>query len=243
MALPQVITRSDGSLYCDVSVESLGFPQYTPLMSLPIKYDESKFREMGELFVGFARSTCPVDTGYLRDHNDFSADAGGIEMWSEAFYSAYQEYGTSRCRAQPWFESSILSALADSGIEENFEALETRYLYVDSLLNELYTMVFVTKADALYGLELCRKLRAEFGLLGIDDDDGGLVDQITSEIASRIAIIEEQEQAMSQSPMGWMAQIIISIIVGAISALIRMMIDNLLGGLKAVDANPHNPSH
>lgn len=243
MTLPQVITRSDGSLYCDVSVKSLGFSQYTPLMNLPIKYDESKFREMGELFVGFARSTCPVDTGYLRDHNDYSADAGGVEMWSEVFYSAYQEYGTSRSRAQPWFESSILSALADSGIEENFEALKTRYLYVDSLLNELYTMVFVTKADALYGLKLCRKLRAEFDLLGIDDDIVGLVDQITSEIASRIAIIEEQEQVMRQSSMRWMEQIIISIIVGIISSLIKMMIDSLIGGMRAKDANPHNPSH
>lgn len=244
MAMPQVITRPDGSLYCDVSVESLGFPQYTPLMNLPIMYDESKFKEMGELFVGYARSTCPVDTGYLRDHNDYSADAGGIEMWSEAFYSAYQEYGTSRCRAQPWFESSIMSALADSGIEDNFSSLQTRYMYVDSLLNELYTMTFVTKADALYGLELCRKLRAEFGILGIDDDDGGIVDQITQEIASRIAIIEEQEQqGMTQEPMGWIAQLIISIIVGAIASLIRMMVENLLEGMRQIDANPHNPSH
>ena len=245
MALPQVIIRPDGSLYCDVSVKSLGFPQYTPLMNLPIKYDESKFREMGELFVGFARSTCPVDTGYLRDHNDYSADAGGVEMWSEAFYSVYQEYGTSRCRAQPWFESSILSALAESGIEENFEALKTRYLHVDTLLNELYTMEFITKADALHGLKVCRELKAEFDLLGIDDDYGSLIDQITSEIESRIALIEEQEQAMRQSSVRWrwMEQIIISIIVGIISSLIKMMIDTLLGGMRGKDANPHKPRH
>lgn len=243
MALPQVIVRPDGSLYCDVSVKSLGFPQYTPLMNLPIKYDESKFREMGELFVRYARSTCPVDTGYLRDHNDYSADAGGVEMWSEAFYSVYQEYGTSRHRAQPWFESSILSALAESGIEENFEALKTRYLHVDTLLNELYTMAFITKADAHYGLKLCRKLREEFDLLGIDDDNGSLIDQITSEIESRIAIIEEQEQVMRQSPIGWFEQIIISIIVGTISSLIKMMIDALIGGMRAIDTNPHNPRY
>lgn len=243
MALPEVIIRSDGSLYCDVSVKSLGFPQYTPLMSLPINYDESKFREMGELFVEYARSTCPVDTGYLRDHNDYSADAGGVEMWSEAFYSVYQEYGTSRFQAQPWFESSILSALANSGIEENFEALKTRYLHVDTLLNELYTMAFVTKEDAVHGLELCRKLREEFDLLGIDDSNGGLVDQIISEIANSITIIEEQEQVMRQSSVGWIEQIIISIIVGIISSLIKMMIESLIGGMRAIDANPHHPSH
>ena len=243
MALPQVIVRPDGSLYCDVSVKSLDFSQYTPLMNLPIKYDESKFREMGELFVEYARSTCPVDTGYLRDHNDYSADAGGIEMWSEAYYSVYQEYGTSRCQAQPWFESSILSALADSGIEENFKALEVRYLHVDSLLNELYTMAFVTKADALYGLELCRKLKAEFDLLGIDDDIVDLVDQITSEIKSGIAAIEEQQQAMRQSSMRWLEQLIISIIVGILSSLIKMMIETLIGGMRDIDANPHNPRY
>ena len=243
MALPEVIVRPDGSLYCDVSVKSLGFSQYTPLMNIPIKYDESKFREMGKLFVGYARSTCPVDTGYLRDHNDYSADAGGVEMWSEAPYSVYQEYGTSRCRAQPWFESSILSALADSGIEENFEALEARYLHVDSLLNELYTMAFVTKADAFHGLELCRKLKAEFDLLGIDDDIVNLVDQITSEIESSIAIMEEQQQAMRQSSMRWMEQIIISIIAGIISSLIKMMIETIIGGMRDIDANPHYPRY
>jgi hypothetical protein len=244
MALPQVIIRPDGSLYCDVSVKSLDFSQYTPLMNLPIKYDESKFREMGKLFVEYARSTCPVDTGYLRNHNDYSADAGGVEMWSEAYYSVYQEYGTSRCRAQPWFESSILSALAESGIEENFKALEVRYLHVDSLLNELYTMAFITKADALHGLKLCRNLKAEFDLLGIDDDIVDLVDQIISEIKNNIAAIEEQERAMRQSSMGWrVEQIIIAIIVGIIASLIKMMIDILIGGMRSIDANPHNPRY
>ena len=244
MAFNGVITRPDGSLYCDISVESLGFPQYTPLMHLPIQYDSNKFKKMGEIFVAMARSTCPVDTGYLRDHNDYASDEGGIEMWSEAFYSAYQEYGTSRCRPQPWFEASVQTALAESGIEEDFRALETRYSYVDSLLNELYTMTFLTKADAYYGLELCQKLRQEFGLLGIDDKDGGPFDQITKEIANRITIIEEQERQMSEEPLGFFGQMIIMIIIGMLSALFRTFIQNLIGDLTAkVDANPHNPSH
>ena len=244
MAFQGVITRPDGSLYCDVSVESLGFPQYTTLMNLPIRYDEGKFKEVGEKFVAMARTTCPVDTGYLRDHNDYASDAGGVEMWSEAFYSAYQEYGTSRCRAQPWFEASIQTALAESNIEDTFATLETRYAYVDSLLNELYTMTFITKADAYYGLELCQKLRQEFGLLGIDDKDGGPFDQITKQIADRIVIIEEQERQMaSQEPLGFLAQMIIALIVGMISALIRSFLDNLLGDLRKADANPHNPTH
>lgn len=243
MALPEVIVRPDGSLYCDVSVKSLGFPQYTPLMNLPINYDESKFREMGELFVTFARSTCPVDTGYLRDHNDYSADAGGVEMWSEAPYSVYQEYGTSRCKAQPWFESSILSALAESGIEENFEALKTRYLYVDDLLNTLYTMAFVKKEDAIAGLHVCEILREELDLLGFDDDIIALVNQMTSEIESNLAIIEEQEETMRQSSMGWMEQLIVSIIVGIIASTIKMIIRALISGMRDKDPNPHKPRY
>lgn len=246
MAYSNVVTRPDGSLYCDISVESLGFPQYTPLMSLPIMYDSAKFKEMGELFVAYARSTCPVDTGYLRDHNDYASDAGGIEMWSEAFYSAYQEYGTSRCRAQPWFESSIQSALVDSGIEDDFKTTETRYAYVDGLLSTLSTMEFYTLADAQEGLRICAELRKEFGLLGIDDSDGGMIDQITKEIADRIDMMYIQMQQMQKtgfSDLSWLEQMIIQIIVGMFGALVRMLIDNIFGGEHKTDANPHNPTH
>lgn len=246
MAYSNVVTRPDGSLYCDISVESLGFPQYTPLMSLPIMYDSAKFKEMGELFVGYARSTCPVDTGYLRDHNDYSSDAGGIEMWSEAFYSAYQEYGTSRCRAQPWFESSIQSALVDSGIEDDFKTTETRYAYVDGLLSTLSTMEFYTLVDAQEGLRICGELRKEFGLLGIDDSDGGMIDQITKEIADRIDMMYIQMQQMQKtgfSDLSWLEQMIIQIIAGMFGALVRMLIDNIFGGEHKTDANPHNPTH
>ena len=40
-----------------------------------------------------------------------------------------------------------------------------------------------------------------------------------------------------------MEQIIISIIVGIISSLIKMMIDTLLGGMRGKDANPHKPRY
>lgn len=243
MALPEVITRSDGSLYCDVSIESLGFPSYTPLCSIPIQYDGDKFREMGQLFVGYARSTCPVDTGYLRDHNDFSADAGGIEMWSEAFYSAYQEYGTSRCRAQPWFESSILSALADSGIEDSFSDTQTRFNYIDGELSAIQSATPMSIAECWSLIDRIEALQEELASVGVFVE--GLEESI-DEIENQIEMMM-MEMMMAQATgqvmeLTFLEELIISFIAGAIGVMIRAIIDNMFDN-KDNDANPHNPSH
>lgn len=243
MALPEVITRSDGSLYCDVSIESLGFPSYTPLCSLPIQYDGNKFKEMGDLFVGYARSTCPVDTGYLRDHNDYSADAGGIEMWSEAFYSAYQEYGTSRCRAQPWFESSILSALADSGIEDSFSDTQTRFNYIDGELSAIQSATPMSIAECWMLIDRIQALEAELASVGVYVE--GLEESI-DEIENQIEMMM-MEMMMAQATgqvieLTFLEELIISFIAGAIGVMIRAIIENMFDN-KDNGANPHNPSH
>lgn len=243
MALPEVITRPDGSLYCDVSIESLGFPSYTPLCSLPIQYDGDKFREMGNLFVGYARSTCPVDTGYLRDHNDYSADAGGIEMWSEAFYSAYQEYGTSRCRAQPWFESSILSALADSGIEDNFSQTQTRFNYIDGELSAIQSANPMSIAECWSLIDRIQALEDELASVGVYIE--GLeesIDQIESQIEMMMMEMMMAQASGQVIELSFIEELIISFIAGAIGVMIRAIIENMFDN-KDNDANPHNPSH
>lgn len=244
MAYSNVVTRPDGSLYCDISIESLGFPSFTNLCSLPIRYNGDKFREMGELFVAYARSTCPVDTGYLRDHNDYSSDAGGIEMWSEAFYSAYQEYGTSRCRAQPWFESSIQSALVDSGIEDDFRATETRYAYVDSELSAIQSASPGTIGACYDLIDRINNLQNELFALGIVVDG---LDESLELMESRIeALMQEMiMQAMMnpKEPMSALEEILIALIVGMIVGLIRGLIQGITDGTKGADANPHNPTH
>lgn len=244
MAFMGVETRSDGSLYCDISIESLGFPSFTPLCSIPIRYDGEKFREMGEIFVGVARSTCPVDTGYLRDHNDYACDAGGIEMWSEAFYSAYQEYGTSRCRAQPWFESSIMVALADSGIEDSFRETETRFGYIDSLMMEVQTANPTSIGECEYILGLLRELDEELTTVGLD---GSAFAEMADQIEDYILEMEAQMMMMASMPgggmqMSFLEQLIISIIAGFISAIIRQVMQEVFQAEQS-DANPHNPSH
>lgn len=243
MALPEVITRPDGSLYCDVSIESLGFPSYTPLCSIPIQYDGDKFQEMGQLFVGYARSTCPVDTGYLRDHNDFSADAGGIEMWSEAFYSAYQEYGTSRCRAQPWFESSILSALADSGIEDSFSDTQVRFNYIDGELSAIQSATPMSIAECWSLIDRIEALQEELASVGVFVE--GLnesIDQIESQIEMMMMEMMMAQATGQVIEMSFLEELIISFIAGAIGVMIRAIIENMFDN-KDNDANPHNPSH
>lgn len=240
MAYKGVETRPDGSLYCDISIESLGFMSFTPLCSLPIQYNGDKFREMGELFVGYARTTCPVDTGYLRDHNDYHADKGGIEMWSSAFYSAYQEYGTSRCRAQPWFESSIQTALADSGIEDDFEQTQTRFCRVDGELASIQASDPYTINECYNLIDRIKELKQDMADLGLHVEG---LDEMIVEIETRIDFL--MQQMMSQPPemLGFFEELIIMIIAGMLGALIRSIMEHIFESNKDVDANPHNPSH
>lgn len=126
--IPEVQNR-DGALYADVTPTSLGLPIYTPMCHIPIPYS-IYWREFGETFEEQAKATCPVDTGYLRDHIGYHADSGGCEIWSDAPYSAYQEYGTSKMRAQPYFEAAMANAYAN--IEGSMMALANEFMDNDA---------------------------------------------------------------------------------------------------------------
>ena len=126
--IPEVQNR-DGALYADVTPSSLGLPIYTPMCHIPIPYS-IYWRELGETFKEQATATCPVDTGYLRDHIGYNADSGGCEIWSDAPYSAYQEYGTSRMSAQPYFEAALVNAY--SQVEGSMSALAAEFMENDA---------------------------------------------------------------------------------------------------------------
>lgn len=246
MAYEGVVVRSDGSLYCDVSVETLGFPAYTPLCALPIRYNSEKFREMGEIFVSQARSTCPVDTGFLRDHNDYSADLGGIEMWSEATYSAYQEYGTSRCRAQPWFEASVQSAIANSGIEDDFQSTLSRFSAIDGELAYVQSAYPTSIGECWDLIARIEALQGELASIGIYLE--GLQESL-DQLQFRIDMMAQQMimQAMmsgQKAPdMSFIEQMIVSLIAGFIGIIIRSIFERIFENSEDVDPNPHNPSH
>lgn len=126
--IPEVQNR-DGALYADVTPGSLSLPIYTPMCHIPIPYS-IYWKQLGQTFEEQAKATCPVDTGYLRDHIGHQSDSGGCEVWSDAPYSAYQEYGTSKMRAQPYFEAALVNAY--SQIEGSMMALAEEFMNNDA---------------------------------------------------------------------------------------------------------------
>ena len=126
--IPEVQNR-DGALYADVTPTSLGLPVYTPMCHIPIPYS-IYWKQFGEMFEEQAKATCPVDTGYLRAHIGYQADSGGCEIWSDAPYSAYQEYGTSRMKAQPYFEAALVNAYTE--VEGSMRALADEFMDNDA---------------------------------------------------------------------------------------------------------------
>lgn len=65
-------------------------------------------REVADLIVEEAQSTCPVDTGYLRDHIQITSESDTqVTVASTAEYSSFVEYGTRYMDAQPFFEPAI----------------------------------------------------------------------------------------------------------------------------------------
>lgn len=126
--IPEVQNR-DGALYADVTPGSLGLPIYTPMCHIPIPYS-IYWEQLGQTFEEQAKATCPVDTGYLRDHIGHQSDSGGCEVWSDAPYSAYQEYGTSKMRAQPYFEAALANAC--SQVEGGMMALAEEFMDNDA---------------------------------------------------------------------------------------------------------------
>ena len=107
-------------LYCNIDLhKSLGLPLGGEEIAIESGY-------VGEMFTpdytpgaqafaaGFMQSiasTCPYLTGYL--FSTIAGDAYGFEInvWADAEYAQYLEYGTWKMAAQPYFEISILAGI------------------------------------------------------------------------------------------------------------------------------------
>ena len=61
-----------------------------------------------------AKRSAPVDTGNLRSQIGFerSPDGKSVEVFANAPYSGFVEFGTRYQRAQPYFRPAIIKALA-----------------------------------------------------------------------------------------------------------------------------------
>jgi HK97 gp10 family phage protein len=50
-----------------------------------------------------AKKDAPVDTGFLKSSINFGKNTEGVFVQASADYAPYQEFGTSRVKAQPFF--------------------------------------------------------------------------------------------------------------------------------------------
>lgn len=241
MAYEGVVVRPDGSLYCDIDVENtFGLKYRTPSLGIPVKYDADLFRQMADVFVTNARATCPVDTGFLRDHNDAAADKGGVEMWSEATYSVYQEYGTSRCRAQPWFESSVQLAIESTNARAICTDLYSNYLGLESELSYVQGARISSVSEGYAAIAHLRRAMDIAEGIGFPTE---MIEEAIEDIEEQIQeflFMEQQAAAMPElSPfLAMLVQIIAGIIVG----IFRTFIENLFDFGNQEDYS-HIPSH
>lgn len=246
--IPEVQNR-DGALYADVTPTTLGLPVYTPMCHILIPYS-IYWKQFGEMFEEQAKATCPVDTGYLRDHIGYHEDAGGCEVWSDAPYSAYQEYGTSRMQAQPYFEAALVNAY--SQIEGGMRALVAEFMDNDA------DLFFLTNrrgregtlADCYADLEKLDKIIAfmQKSNASTAAEAGWYYDitpllQAKEEIYARAQQLQEVEALKeAQGLGGFLAELIGFMLAQLLMAPITMF-EIMLDDISAGNDAHHYPSH
>lgn len=98
-------------LRCTVDpVNDLNYPSATPSLGLYIDYGDGCDAFL-DTFFDIAYDLCPVDTGELIGSIDGFTDGEGVEVYADADYAQYVEYGTSKMEAQPYFRPAIAAAL------------------------------------------------------------------------------------------------------------------------------------
>lgn len=103
-------------------ISAEGFPQevsvslhlsggFATTVSVPVDYSPA-LEAAQEAFMEVATALVPVDTGYLR--SSIHAEIAGLdlEMFADAEYAGYVEYGTWKMAAQPYFEPAGEAARA-----------------------------------------------------------------------------------------------------------------------------------
>ena len=246
--IPEVQNR-DGALYADVTPNSLGLPVYTPLCHIPIPYS-IYWKQLGKSFEEQAKATCPVDTGYLRDHIGYHMDSGGCEVWSDAPYSAYQEYGTSRMRAQPYFEAALVNAY--SQLEGSMMALAEEFMDNDADLWFLTNRCGRegTLADCYAALEKLDKIIAfmQKENAATAAEAGWYYDitpllQAKEEIYARAQQLQEVEALKEAQGLGGFLAELIGVMLAQILLAPVTLFEIMLDDITAGNDPHHYPSH
>jgi HK97 gp10 family phage protein len=67
-----------------------------------------ELRTISDELISEMKSTCPVDTGFLRDNiEESNSSSTAIQVSSRADYSIYVEMGTRYMTAQPFFYPAV----------------------------------------------------------------------------------------------------------------------------------------
>lgn len=97
-------------LRCTVNpVVDLNYPSATPSLGLYIDYGDGCDAFL-DTFFDIAYDLCPVDTGELIGSIDGFTDGESVEVYADADYAQYVEYGTSKMEAQPYFRPALARA-------------------------------------------------------------------------------------------------------------------------------------
>ena len=98
-------------LRCTIDpVIDLNYPSATPSLGLYIEYGDGCDAFL-DTFFDIAFDLCPVDTGELISSIDGFTDRESVEVYADADYAQYVEYGTSKMEAQPYFRPALAAAL------------------------------------------------------------------------------------------------------------------------------------
>ena len=124
-------------LRCTVDpVNNLGYPPETPNLGLYIDYGDGCDAFL-DTFFNIAYDRCPVDTGELIGSIDGFADGESVEVYADADYAQYVEYGTSKMEAQPYFRPAVAAAF-EIAKQQWQEALDEAMEEENQTLAELF---------------------------------------------------------------------------------------------------------
>ena len=123
-------------LRCTVDpVVDLNYPSATPSLGLYIDYGEGCDAFL-DTFFDIAYDLCPIDTGELISSIDGFTDGESVEVYADADYAQYVEYGTSKMEAQPYFRPALARAF-EIAKQEWQEAVDEAMEEEEQILAEL----------------------------------------------------------------------------------------------------------
>ena len=227
--------RPDGSLYCDITAEALGLPVFTPAANLVIKYPPTIWNKIGETFLLNAQQDCPIDTGYLKENINFAADKGGVEVWSDATYSVFQEYGTSKMSGQPYFESAVHQGIYASGCYQELVTCLGYYKDLDGVISTMLSGFDGGVQELSSKVHWLQSKLPEMRKLGYDTKE---VEEAIAEIQSNIVQIQQiGVQQVEKSGFGpWIGRLMGMFFVNLFKTTLRALTSDS-------KAPMHTPTH